>query len=181
MCQLVFGLQGTPVCPACMEVYLPALQPIAPQLRTLRLPGLLHTGCREHREPQAEPRGISSFFASSWCQLELLDLTGASLDAALGAVSLPHLHALCVAGVSLRMADRPYKEPFTTVLDRFSEGCPTCTRLECQMATMRTCCTSHSYGSYEALLCEGFQALQTIVVMIDPGKIERPWGRVRSM
>ena len=162
---------------ACMEVYLPALQPLAPQLCTLRLPGcLLHTG---YRVPQAEPRGTSSIFDSNWCQLELLDLTGASLDAALGPVSMPQLQALCVAGVSMRMADRPYKEPFTAILDPYSAGCPACTHLECQMAALRW--GRWSQGTDVAVNCNGFQALETVVVMVDPAKIERPWGSLRTM
>ena len=161
---------------ARMEVYLPALETIVPQLRTLRLPGcLLHTGCKE---PAAQPQR-TTFFASNWCRLELLDMTGASLDAGLGTVSMPQLQALCLGDVSARMTDRPYKFPHTGILIPFSAGCPACTHLECQMAAVQT--GRMSQGTDVAINCKGFQALETIVVMIDPAKIERPWGSLRTM
>jgi hypothetical protein len=67
-----------------MEVHLPALLCIAPQLRHLHLPECcLHAECSP-----------TEFFASGWDRLQELNLCDSTVNASIGAVRLPWLEKL---------------------------------------------------------------------------------------
>ena len=107
-----------------MEVSLPALQPIAAQLQTLCLKKCLLCN------PQQQP---TDFFAAGWDRLELLDMTGASIDRDVGVVRMPLLRELRVGAFTFPEPLTNKKLPYALILQPFSEGAPGCTRLECQL------------------------------------------------
>jgi hypothetical protein len=112
-----------------VDVFLPALAVIAPQLRSLTLRGcLLHSWVA---------RQDTYAFALGWNELVELDVTWASVDSKVADVHMPNLKKLCVAGFCIENDDKD-----STLLHRslqaFGHGCPQCTYLEYEpLVTLR--------------------------------------------
>jgi hypothetical protein len=137
MCWLSLVLHGIPctIAVACcrylqsltkltcfsVEVALPPLACVARQLSYLLLHGcLLFSDC---------PPGKSTdvFSATKWEQLQVLDLTCASIDAPIMAVDMPALHALRISKFSVRGDGGGALQE---IVNAFGAGCPHCTSLE---------------------------------------------------